>query len=59
MDFQEFPKVLYKHGAVADCKTVTSQEEEDALGHDWIDEIIDPASIPAAPQDPIVPAPVP
>lgn len=49
MEFQEFPKVLYKLGDVNQSMTVNSQEEEDAAGDDWIDAIIDPASIEQAP----------
>lgn len=41
MEFQEFPKMLYNHGDVTDTKIVNSQEEEDALGDDWIDTPIE------------------
>lgn len=49
MEHLEFPKMLYKHGLVKDQRVVNSQEEEDALGADWLDEIIDPDTIPSAP----------
>lgn len=42
MEFQEFPKMLYKLGNANEQRVVNSQEEEDALGEDWIDSIIDP-----------------
>lgn len=42
--FEEFPKMLYFHGVPTNNKTVNSQEEEDALGEDWIDAPIDPAT---------------
>ena len=34
---QEFPKMLYKNGNVNEQKTVNSEEEEIALGDEWID----------------------
>jgi hypothetical protein len=45
VQFLEFPKMLYKNGDVNQQKIVNSQEEEDALGDEWIDEPIDPASL--------------
>lgn len=45
MEFQEFPKMLYNNGDVNDTKIVNSQDEEDALGEEWIDSPIDPASL--------------
>jgi len=49
-EFQEFPKMLYFKGDGTDQKTVNSQEEEDALGADWVDAPIDPlaVAVPAA-----------
>lgn len=46
--FQEFPKMLYFHGDPTNQRTVASQAEEDALGEDWIDAPIDPATAAAA-----------
>lgn len=47
MEFLEFPKMLYKHGNSDPSAQVivNSQEEEDALGDDYIDEPIDPATL--------------
>ena len=45
MEFLEFPKMLYKNGDPTQQVTVNSQEEEDALGEDYIDEPIDPATL--------------
>jgi len=36
--------MLYKFGNATDFKIVNSQDEEDALGDDWIDSVIDPAA---------------
>lgn len=41
-EFVEYPKMLYKNGDVNQQKTVNSEEEELALGDDWIDSIVDP-----------------
>jgi hypothetical protein len=41
-NFQEFPKMLYKLGKATEYQVVNSQAEEDALGDDWIDSVIDP-----------------
>lgn len=38
---EEFPKMLYFKGNVNEQKIVNSQEEEDALGEDWIDRPLD------------------
>lgn len=40
-EIQEFPKMLYRDGDVNVTKVVNSQEEEDALGDDWIDTPIE------------------
>ncbi len=45
MDFQEYPKMLYKNGDATKQQTVNSADEEAALGDEWIDEPIDPASL--------------
>lgn len=45
MDFQEFPKMLYKLGNINEQRVVNSAEEEEALGDDWIDAPIDPATL--------------
>lgn len=55
MEFLEFPKMLYFKGDPTNQKTVNSQEEEDALGEDWVDAPIDPATAAATP---VAPAPV-
>lgn len=44
-DYQEYPKMLYKNGNVNEQKTVNSEEEELALGDEWIDAPIDPATL--------------
>lgn len=44
MEFQEFPKTLYKNGDLNQQKIVNSADEEEALGDDWIDSPIDPAT---------------
>lgn len=49
MEFLEFPKMLYLNGDPTRQHTVNSAEEEEALGEQWIDEPIDPATIEAAP----------
>jgi len=36
-NFQEYPKMLYLLGDVANHKVVNSADEEDALGSDWED----------------------
>jgi hypothetical protein len=41
----EYPKMLYHNGDVTKQRIVNSVEEEDALGDDWIDQPIDPASM--------------
>lgn len=43
----EFPKMLYFKGDAANQKIVESQEEEDALGDDWIDAPVDPLEVKA------------
>lgn len=50
MEFLEYPKMLYKNGNPFEQKVVHSTEEEAALGDEWIDETIDPATldVPAA-----------
>jgi hypothetical protein len=46
-EFQEFPKTLYKSGNVNESKTVNSAAEEQALGDEWIDAVIDPDTLAA------------
>lgn len=41
MEFQEYPKMLYKDGDVTKQKIVNSEAEEAALGDDWIDQPLD------------------
>ncbi len=45
MESQEYPKMLYLLGDVTKQRVVNSVEEEDALGEDWIDAPIDPATL--------------
>lgn len=40
-EFQEYPKWLYLNGNSQTSKLVNSQEEETALGDEWIDEILE------------------
>lgn len=47
----EYPKMLYWNGDVTKQITVNSQEEEDALGSEWLDKIVTPVD-PDAPKFP-------
>lgn len=49
MNFQEYPKMLYKLGDSKESQIVNSQVEEDDMGDNWIDAIIDPVDIEQAP----------
>lgn len=41
METQEFPKMLYHLGDVTKQKVVSSQDEEDALGEEWLDQVLE------------------
>ncbi len=44
MEHLEFPKMLYFKGDPTNQKTVANEAEEAALGEDWYDSPVDPAT---------------